>query len=118
MSGSVIGSWALAMLVVGWTATVGFGWATLIRPRSHLIERLALGYLLGLALIVATMLGWQLSGKSYARAPLFVISALIACAPIVALMIPTRETAGRTPGRCLRLSHSHRVPTNRCGLLH
>jgi hypothetical protein len=94
VSGSVIGSWALAMMVVGWTAIVGLGWATLIRPRSPLMERLALGYLLGLALIVATMLGWQLSGHAYARAPLFIISALIACAPIVPLVILGRKKQG------------------------
>ena len=97
MSGSVIGSWALAMMVVGWTAIVGFGWATLIRPRSRLLERLALGYLLGVALIVTAMLGWQLSGQRYARAPLFLISALIASAPIVPLVILRRAQQGAHP---------------------
>jgi hypothetical protein len=79
------------MAIVAWTAVVGLGWATLLRPRSGTAERIGLAYLLGLAIVVASMLGWQLAGQRYAPIPLLIVTAAVGAVPFaVSILISTR----------------------------
>ena len=99
MSWPAVANWAMAMAVVGWTALVGFGWAVLLQPRSGIFARLGLGFLIGLALVVVSLLGWQLIGQRYAPVPLFLVSAVLALSPWLALrmrMIKSAIEPGRT----------------------
>ncbi|HEX3244968.1 MAG TPA: hypothetical protein VHX16_06150, partial [Chloroflexota bacterium] len=98
MSGPAVASWALAMIVMGWTTLVGLGWAILLQPRSGTFARLGFGYLIGLALVVATLLGWQLTGQRYVSAPLFFVSVVLALAPWLAFKIRTTRHAIESKG--------------------
>ena len=80
--GGIVLDWLMASLAVLWVPIVGFGWARALRPSSHWTEQFGLASLLGLAIVVAAMLGWQLAGLRYALTPLLGISGLVGLAAV------------------------------------